>query len=103
LFLIKSNNIFKLSLLEWNIDLEDALNAGAYYPEGTSKSYSTLFIGDGKYVHGDMKTMISKEHFNDITLAKFFHHLGKTNNYKPHFKKSGLAAINLGVQHHCSL
>ncbi len=27
-----------------------------------------------------MKTMISKEHFNDITLA---------NNYKPQFKKSG--------------
>ncbi len=23
-----------------NIDLEDALNAGTYYPEGTSKSYS---------------------------------------------------------------
>ena len=47
-----------------------------------------------------MKTMISKEHFNDITLAKFFHHLGKASNYKPHFKKSGLAAIILGVQHH---
>ena len=47
-----------------------------------------------------MKTMISKDHFNDITLAKFFHHLGKTNDYKPHFKKSGLAAINLGVIHH---
>ena len=47
-----------------NIDLEDALNAGGtYYPEGTSKSYSTflnkfaVFIGDGKYVHDDMKTM----------------------------------------------
>ena len=26
-----------------------------------------------------MKTKISKEHFNDITFAKFFHHLGKTN------------------------
>ena len=38
-----------------------------------------------------MKTMISKEHCNDITLA---------NNYKPQFKKSGLAAINLGVQYH---
>ncbi len=47
-----------------------------------------------------MKTMISKEHFNDITLAKFFHHIGKTSNYKPQFKKSGLAAINLGVQYH---
>ena len=45
----------------------------------------SVFIGDGKYVHGDMKTMISNEHFNDITLAKFFHYLGKTSNYKPHF------------------
>ena len=65
-----------------NIDLEDAQNAGTYYPEGTSKTYSTFlnkfafFIGDGRYIHGDMKTMISKEHFNDMTLAKFFHHLG---------------------------
>jgi len=25
-----------------NIDLEDALNAGAYHPEGASKSYSTF-------------------------------------------------------------
>ena len=63
-----------------NIDLEDALNAGAYHPEGTSKSYSTflnkfaVFIGDGKHVHGDMKTMISKEHFNDITLAIYMIH-----------------------------
>ena len=46
-----------------NIDLEDALNAGTYYPEGISKSYSAflnkfaVFIGDGKYVHDDMKTM----------------------------------------------
>ena len=46
-----------------NIDLEDALNAGTYYPEGTSESYSTflnkfaVFIGDGKYVHDHMKTM----------------------------------------------
>jgi len=36
-----------------NINLEDALNAGAYHPEGASKSYSTflhkfaVFIGDG--------------------------------------------------------
>ena len=42
-----------------NIDLEDTLNAGAYYPKGASKSYSTflhkfaVFICDGKYVHGD--------------------------------------------------
>ena len=48
-----------------NIDLEDVLNTGAY-PKGASKSYCTflhkfaVFIGDGKYVHGDMKTMISK-------------------------------------------
>ena len=90
-----------------NSDLEDALNAGAYHPEGASKIYYTflnkfaVFIGDGEYVHGDMKTMISMEHFNDITLAKFFHHLGKTNNYKPHFKKSGLAAIYLyDTTHH---
>ena len=67
-----------------NIDLEDALNAGAYHSEGTAKSYSSflnkfaVFVGDGK----------------------FFHYLGQSNNYKPHFKKSGLAAINLGVQHH---
>jgi hypothetical protein len=79
-----------------NIDLEDALNAGTYYPEGTSKSYST-FLNKFSVFSGDMKTMISKEHFNDITLTKFFHHLGKTSNYKPHFKKSGIAAINLGV------
>ena len=76
-----------------NIDLENALNAGAYHLEGASKIYSTflnkfaVFIGDGEYVHGDMKTMISMEHFYDITLAKFFDHFGKTNNYKPHFKK----------------
>jgi hypothetical protein len=80
-----------------NIDLEDALNAGTYYPEVTSKLINKF---DGKYVHDDMNTMISKEHLNDITLAKFFHHLGKTSNYKPQFKKSGLAAINLGVQYH---
>jgi hypothetical protein len=90
-----------------NIDLEEALNAGAYHPEGTSKSYSTflnkfaVFSGEGKYAHGDMKTMIFKEHFNDIALAKFFHHSGKTINYKPHFKKSGLAAIYLyDTPHH---
>jgi len=54
-----------------NIDLDDALNAGTYYPDGTSKWYSTFLnkFGDGRYVHGDMKTMISKEHFNDITLG----------------------------------
>ena len=46
-----------------NIDLEDALNAGTYYPDGTSKSYCTflnkfaVFIGDGKYNHDNMKTM----------------------------------------------
>ncbi len=27
-----------------NIDLEDALNAGTYYSEGTSNSYSTFKI-----------------------------------------------------------
>jgi hypothetical protein len=47
-----------------NIDLEDALNAGAYHPEGTSKSYFTFFnkfaafVGNGKYVHGDMKILL---------------------------------------------
>jgi hypothetical protein len=47
-----------------NIDLEDALNAGAYHPEGTSKSYSAffnkfaVFVGNGKYVHGDMKILL---------------------------------------------
>jgi len=49
----------------------------------------------------NMKTMISKEHFNDLTLAKLFHNVGKTINYKPHFKKSGLAAIYLhDTPHH---
>ena len=47
-----------------------------------------------------MKTMISKEHFNDITLAKFFHHVGEKINYKSHFKKSGLAAILHDTPHH---
>ena len=96
---------FKLQLIFNNLFF--FINAGAYHPKGASKSYSTfldkfaVFIGDGKYVHGDMKTMISKEHFNDITLAKFFHHVGKTINYKPHFKKSGLYAIYLrDTPHH---
>ena len=57
-----------------NIDLEDTLNAGAYHPEEASKSYSTFLNKFAVFTmeNCDMKTMISKEHFNDITLAKFF-------------------------------
>jgi len=75
-----------------NIDLEDALNAGAYHPEGISKRYSTffnkfaVFVGDGKYIHGDMKTMILKHHFN-IIVAKLVHHLDLSSNYM-HTSKS---------------
>jgi hypothetical protein len=37
-------------------------------------------------------TIPIKEHLNDV--------LGRSNDFKPHFKKSGLAAINFGVIHH---
>jgi hypothetical protein len=88
------------------VDLEGALNAGAYHPDGTSSSYSTYlkkfaaFVDCEPYVIGDMTTIPIKEHFNDVTLAKFFLVLGRSNDFKPHFKKSGLAAINFGVIHH---
>jgi len=56
-----------------NIDLEDALNAGAYHPEGTSKSYFTFFnkfaafVGNGKYVHGDITLHNISEILSSIT------------------------------------
>jgi len=44
--------------------------------------------------------MIPKIHFNDQTLACFFYELGRLHEYKPHIKKSSLAAINFGLQVH---
>jgi hypothetical protein len=53
-----------------------------------------------EYLIGDMKTMIPKNHFNDQTLACFFYELERLHEYKPHIKKSCLAAINFGLQIH---
>jgi hypothetical protein len=49
-----------------NIDLEDALNAGAYHPDSTSKSYTTylnkfaVFIGVYQFFkNGELKTFLT--------------------------------------------
>ena len=89
-----------------DIDLNAALNTGAYHPEETAMNYSTylnkfaVFVGAERYNHKDMNTIVPKQYFNDDSLAKFFYDLGKTNDYMPHFKKAALAAINVGIQHH---
>ena len=89
-----------------DIDLEEALNSGAYHPEGTAACYSTYlkkfnaFVGCPAYIVGDMKTMAPKEYFQDVSLAKFFVVLGRLHDFKPHIRKSALAAINFGVQHY---
>ena len=44
--------------------------------------------------------MIPKNYFNDQTLACFFYELGRHHEYKPHIKKSCLAAINFGLTIH---
>lgn len=88
------------------IDLEDALRTGAYHPEGTTMSYATylkkfsVFLGCQPYIIGDMTTLAPKEYFYDVSLAKFFLDLGRIHEFKPHIKKSALAAINVGVQYY---
>lgn len=89
-----------------DIDLNAALNAGAYHPDGTAKNYATylnkfaVFVGAERYNHEDIKNMVPKKYFNDDCLAKFFYDLGMTNDHKPHFKKAALAAINVGIEYH---
>ena len=82
------------------INLQEVLDTGVYHPLTTLKNYAVylkkfaLFVKANEYVIGDMTTMIPKCHFNDKTLACFFYDLGRVNEYKPHVKKSCLAAIN---------
>ena len=52
-----------------------------------------IFVKADDYLIGDMSTMIP-------TLACFFYDLGRVCEYKPHVKKSCLAAINFGIQYH---
>ena len=65
----------------------------------THKSYTVylkkfvIFVKADDYLIGDMSTMIP-------TLACFFYDLGRVCEYKPHVKKSCLAAINFGIQYH---
>ena len=82
-----------------DIDLEEALNSGAYHPEGTAACYST-YVGCPAYIVGDMKTMAPKDYFQDVSLAEFFVVFGRLHDFKPHIRKSALAAINFGVQHY---
>jgi hypothetical protein len=87
-------------------NLQNILDAGVYHPSTTEKNYGiylkkfALFVKANEHFIGDMKTMIPKNHFNDQTLACFFYELGRLHEYKPHIKKSCLAAINFGLQIH---
>ncbi len=39
-------------------------------------------------------SMMSREDFSDSNIAIYIMHLGSSNNWKPHFRKNTLAAIN---------
>ncbi len=42
--------------------------------------------------------LMSRDDFSDSNIALFLMHIGSTNDWKPHFKKNTLAAINNQLQ-----
>ena len=81
-----------------NINLHEVIDAGVYHVlcPTTHKRYTVylkkfvIFVKADDYLIGDMIP----------SLACFFYDLGRVCEYKPHVKKSCLAAINFGIQYH---